>query len=679
MALLDFTRFGIKEEDILNKAFSYVIGFDLGHGEISASYLNLNDNFSMPFDLFLTIGGATKIFSALFRKKDGAWAVGTTELLLPSAEGDLFTCFKVNPARQRSGELYEDTQITKRHLMQQMLTYALEQIKKSNSKDFSGKGILAVGCPSSSEWTSEQNILYYAQVLSETARNCGMDLSVVIIPESRASLLKIYKENQGTTDFQKFIDKFHKGVIVLDHGSSTLDSTAINFDTNTMCENSIPLGGAMIDDAIIRMLCKEAGHRKSDILEYEKLKLEVRNAKEAYYLSPKSIVRVFMDFIDGSDYTKKLTPDFMQCVTHETKVAYSTNTCPMVNDTWCKLHIDFLTKCKAEWLKVTGENEFEGIVLLTGGASHMIFTQENTKVVFPKATVLLDKEPSYCVSRGLSYAVQTDLEAFRLIDEAKKRIAQAIKADMITLKTMVAEHLTPIVYIYLKQKLSIWATEDSQLSLDGILKKIVADFNEDSKQEVENITKSTFGDYLNKTGEGSIKSIIVKTVNDLFESVFPGKLSERFIDRFFVGEKEWKDIIELINDKNSLDVKDSLIDKLDIEGTIERTLKGNVVSVLVALPFFLLAAGVDYIFNTKISKKIDEAFTEKRFKVCTKEEREKIYNKLVNKEEENKRAIKQSLNQSCIPADKERQIADMIVVCLDEPINKAVNNVSLYF
>lgn len=680
MALLDFTRFGIKEEDILNNAFDYIIGFDLGHGEIAASYWNLRDTRPVPADLVLTAGGATKIYSAFFRRKDGSFITGVDELMLPKEEGELYSCFKVRPSRLRAGEMYEGTNIEKKRLMQRMLLLSLQHIQAYNPDlDFKGKGILAVGCPSSDDWKSEENSRLYAKILGEKVSECGLDLSVVIMPESRASLLKIYKERTKNKDFKQFMEQFHNGVMADDHGSSTLDSTAIDFTTNTLCEESIPLGGAMIEDTMLRLFLKEKGYRKEDIADCERVKLEMRKAKEIFYLSPKSSIRVYVDFKDGNDATLKLSAEFMHRVTHECEVAYSTDSCPVKRGTWCALHREFLEKCKDEWLKVTAEREFEGIVLLTGGASHMDFTVENVKAVFPKAVILKDQAPSYCVSRGLSYAVRTDLEAFRLIREAKEKIAQAIKNDMATLKGMIGEQLTPLVFDYMKRKLLVWANEDSDLSLDGILKKITADFNVDCRQEVERITKDAFVSYLNKSGESGIKSIIVKTVNDLFESIFPGKLSERSIDRFSVDAKEWEYIIEAMATKNAWDVKDTLIDKLDIEGTIERALKYNFVVALALLPFYFLACFIDYLFDTKFSNQLDEAYTEKRYKVCTKEERKKIYDKLVNKEEENKKVINQSLSQSCIPVAKEEQIAGMIVGCLDASINKAVDNVSLYF
>lgn len=692
MALIDFTRFGIREEDILEKRFSYVIGFDLGHGEIEASYWNLSETSVQPVDLALTKGGATKIISALFRKKNGCYITGRAEeIALPSVVGSLFTCFKVKPQRLDMPELYEGTNVTKRELMQEMLRNALSGIKDSNtSKDFNGKGILAVGCPSSPEWTSRKRIVRYAQILSEGAKKCGLDLVVIVIPESRASLLKVYKETQNTDDFQAFIAQFHKGVIVVDNGSSTSDVTAIDFDTNTMHERSIPLGGAMVEEAILRLACRRSGYKKEDIMEYEQEKVMLRLSKEKFYDSYKNVRDIVegtmalgfhrVRFKDGKDESLELTPDFMLEVTHRNRVSYSTDECPLVQGTWAELYRNFLISCKGEWLDVTNNQDFEGIVLLTGGASNMFFIQDIAREVFPHARVILDCEPSYCVSRGLAYAVRTDLEAFRLIHEAKEKIAKAVKDDMPTLKGMIGEALTPVVYSYMKRKLQAWKNDGENLSLEAVMKKINKEFLDDCGQDVSRITRQTFLDYLNREGDKGVKALIVKTVNELFESLFPGRLNERSINKFSISEDEWKTIVEMLSTQDAWNVTDALIDQLDIESTIIRALKNNILIILaIGIPIIIIAGLFDWIFNTKWVDKIDQAFTENRSKVCSKEEREKIYNNLVNKEEQNKKLITASLSASCILPENEQKIADNIVACLEPAIDRAVDNVSLYF
>ena len=63
MAQLNFNRFGIKEEDA--NSFDYILGFDMGHGEISVSYWKMNVN-SVPDDLKVNDTSDKKDFALLF-------------------------------------------------------------------------------------------------------------------------------------------------------------------------------------------------------------------------------------------------------------------------------------------------------------------------------------------------------------------------------------------------------------------------------------------------------------------------------------------------------------------------------------------------------------------------------------------------------------------------------------
>lgn len=676
MALLNFGRFGISDEEILKRCFNYVIGFDLGHGEISASYWNLQTNDPSPIDLYFNKNEDRKVFSALFRKKNGEFLSGRTEVLLPNTDGNLFTCFKVKPARLESGELYEATQITKKQLIQEMLLQGLLSIKKNNARDFSGKGILAIGCPSSSEWLSGGMDIAYAKILTESVKRCGLDLSVIIMPESRASLIKVYKEHYKLPDFR---DKFHKGVFVEDHGSSTLDSTSIDFETNTQNDESIPLGASFIEEVMIREFCHQSKHKKTDIVDYEIAKLDLRTAKEAFYIAPGSGSKVVLEFNNDDLCMKKLTPDFMHQITHGVEVCYSTDECPVVCGTWSDLHRNFLSRCKKNWLSKVGKSEFDGLVLLTGGASRMDFVEENAKEIYPKATIVRDPEPSYCVSRGLSWATRTDLEAFCLVHTAKERIAAAINSNGNVLKSALAERLAPIVFEYVEGKISWWVDNGSSMSLDSILKKCTEEFMKDRKTQVKLAVKEVLKSYLNKTGNEGIKSIIVSTVNELFESAFPGRLSARSIDKFSIDSNEWTRVVDIVSNVDSLKFAGLLIDEIDFEDTISRALKNNFLVALALLPFYLICMFLDWAFDTELCDKMDKAFQENRYKVCSKSDREKVLANLRTKKNDNIRLIKTSLELNSISSENEKKMVNMIIENLDPVINRAVDNVSLYF
>ncbi|MDE6843177.1 MAG: hypothetical protein K2J24_06595, partial [Muribaculaceae bacterium] len=72
MALLDFSRFGVTAQDVRDGKYSYIIGFDLGDGEISAAYWNLKEEgFVKPYDLKFDKDEHQKVLSALFAEKNG--------------------------------------------------------------------------------------------------------------------------------------------------------------------------------------------------------------------------------------------------------------------------------------------------------------------------------------------------------------------------------------------------------------------------------------------------------------------------------------------------------------------------------------------------------------------------------------------------------------------------------
>ena len=242
MAQLNFNRFGIKEEDA--NSFDYILGFDMGHGEISVSYWKMNVN-SVPDDLKVNDTSDKKDFALLFEESNGTYKTGAATI--GGENGRLFSYFKVKPSRMN--ELYAGTQKTKKELMQQMLVEILKQVKAKNTNEglFTGKGLLVVGCPSSPDWLANEADLKYAKIFQDVVGQTGHDLKVIVMPESRASLVKIYKESTGNEEFIKIL---HDGVIVYDFGSSTLDATSIDFDNNIQNDESIPLGAHLIEDLI---------------------------------------------------------------------------------------------------------------------------------------------------------------------------------------------------------------------------------------------------------------------------------------------------------------------------------------------------------------------------------------------------------------------------------------------
>ena len=297
MALLDFTRFGVTAQDVRDGKYSYIIGFDLGDGEIAAAYWNLKeDGFIKPEDLKFDINESHKILSALFTEKNGTIHIGTLGVMssLANTQGNLYINFKVTPKRLHDGELYEGDSISKKQLMQLMLRTSLENIYKNNPNKFSGEGLLVVGCPSGPEWLENDADSMYAEIIRESLEGLDLCLKVIIMPESRASLIKVYKE-QGELVGKHIQD----GVVVMDHGSSTFDITLINFLTNQQTDDSVPLGANKIERTMLKTLLEQNNKTRFDLSDFRSQLLLIRTAKEAFFTNPVSKPRIFMEWTDG--------------------------------------------------------------------------------------------------------------------------------------------------------------------------------------------------------------------------------------------------------------------------------------------------------------------------------------------------------------------------------------------
>ena len=684
MALLNFTRFGIQKKDVFNDAYKYIIGFDLGDGEISASYLNLGTTIIIPVDLSFDSNDDRKIYSALFRKNNGTFFYGRGEdLKFNNNIGKLFMHFKVKPSRLQ--ELYEGTNITKRELMQEMLRQGIKAIiDHNNTQDFSGKGILAIGCPSSPEWLANDMDIYYANILADGIKDCGLDLSIIIMPESRASLIKIYNERVKGDTMQNtkggnFLERLHDGgVFVIDHGSSTLDCTSIDFDNNKQNDESVPLGASFIEKSMLNEFCKKVNCEKNDIIEIDNAMIDLRVAKETYFTNPDSKPIIAIECKNG-DKVMRLNTEFIKSVINNNIVSYSTNINSAVSGSWNELHKKFIKNCKEHWQKKTNnkDDEFNGIILLTGGASKMGFVKDNAAKIFPNAAIENDTEPTYCVSRGLCYATRTDLKAYKLIKTVKDKIANAIV--LTDLKHSLGDKLAPIVYDYLKKKVDYWVDKGENVSLNDMIENATKNFNIEHKKDIEPIIKYVLSSYLNKEGKDGIKAIIINIVNETFQNEFPGKLNEHAIKVFNISDEEWGRVVNIISNVDSIGINGSLVDNIDFESSVSRALKDNVFVALAVLPFYIIAKLWDYCFDAEYGDKIDKFLTNKRAQTCSKEDRLKVQEKLTNNKEKNTNAIKNSLIWSCISSENENKIKGFIIENLDPVINKAVDNVSLYF
>lgn len=682
MAQLNLRRFGINEDNA--SSYDYILGFDLGHGEISVSYWKFKETPNItPDDLNVNDNSDKKDYTVLFRQSNGEFLTGHKAIY--GADGQLFSGFKVKPSRLN--ELYADTQVTKKELIQQLLVETLKQVRQYNTRKdfFSGKGLLVIGCPSSPDWLAKDADLKYAKIFQDVVVRSGLDLTVMIMPESRASLVKVYKESTGN---ENFLNSLHDGVIVFDFGSSTLDATSIDFDTNTQKDKSIPLGAHLIEELLLKVFLLENNCSREDLYSFEKAKLEARRIKEVFY-DGKGAPQPFSLILKNNKIASLLiTPELMHYITDIEKVGYSTDTEPFVEGTWAGLCKIFMNGVRQDWLAEVGKQNFKGLILLTGGASRMGFVEELAKGLFPHAKVHRDGDPSYCVSRGLAYAANADLQAIKLVKTAKERINNSIKSNLPQLRDCIATELDKEVYAYVDEKIADWVVNGNHATLSKMLNEATSHFYASKKrgERVQSGIQKALSLYMNDTGENGLKNVIITTINELFKDVFPGQVSHNSLGTFDISGTEWEKTIGSMTSTDMITFV-HIAKHIDLESTISHVLKHNFVSGVVYLTAILLTSIVDGVAGTSISDKLEEWFSDNKDKVLSQQQRQKILVNYRKEKVKNIQIIHEAIKMSCVsstdsndgkPSTEDKVVND-IIQNLDGVIDKAINNVSLYF
>lgn len=683
MALLDFSRFGVTAQDVRDGKYSYIIGFDLGDGEISAAYWNLKEaGFIRPEDLKFDINESHKILSALFAEKNGTIHIGTLGVMssLANTQGNLYINFKVAPKRLHDGELYEGDSISKKQLMQLILRTCLENIYKNNPNKFNGEGLLVVGCPSGPEWLENGADSMYADILKEGLEGLDMSLKVIIMPESRASLIKVYKE-QGELVGNHVQD----GVVVMDHGSSTFDITLINFITNQQTDDSIPLGANKIERTMLKVLLEQNNRTRFDLSDFRSQLLLIRNAKEAFFTNPVSRPRIFIEWTDGDCAMSRISEDFMTGITHHSPQSYTSEKHSSAKGSWAELHKNFTEKtvnilCDA---MEVAPSEFNGVILLTGGASKMQFIRSSVSELFPKAHIVLDPEPSYCVSRGLAWAAYTDLKALELISTVKERIGEAVRTDFPTLKAIMAPKLSPIVYDYALKQLTEWVENGDNVTLTEFVKNVESSFFDSSTSEgrqrtalIQKAIRDSITEYLNNNGPSGVRTLIVNTVNDVFSATFPGKIQAQNITPFIIRDDEWANVVSEVS-SNQIKFKNSLLHAINLENVLMGVFKVIIAICILTGALLLTIFTLGMVNMETVSKQLDKMFVENQ--TLSKSKRQKALNKFKDNREDNINKISEAIRNAQMSAEAQDNVSSQILKTLSPVIDKAVDVVSIYF
>ena len=673
MSQLNYERFGLRTEDFDD--YDTIVGIDLGHGECAATRFDLpvkvdgayQPRSVRPVDLYFDEDQGLKIISAIFIRNDGSVKIGPDAVGNKPSSGRLYTNFKVNPERLESGERCGDR--TKKELMQLFFKALVEMLLRWNTGLKDRRLLLAVGCPSSPEWTEGGNDVRYAAILGE---KLDRKIPIVIIPESRASLLKVYRENPQR-------ERIVGGVIVFDHGSSTTDRTSINFRYSRLVDDSQPLGASYIEENMLEHFFDET-HRRADLKNEAGSRLDLRRAKENYYTDPDKEVIASVWFASDGVH-REVTDAMMEQVAARQQIEFSTDTCSLVSGSWETLCRDFYRKAHEGWCRTYGE-EFRGMILLTGGASRMGFIPRIAAEVFPEATIVCDAEPSFCVSRGLAYAVNTDIEAMRLIQSIKAKISERVQSAIGTIQGRLKPHLARVAYDYIHLKMKEWVADGDKISLSQMVQQTSRSFKSDPavKSRINGFVSEETDLFVN--GPDGLRRIIVGAVNEVLAEKYPRLVNDQVIPPFQLSDEQWERVRMLFADEIAF-YPSSVIDNLAIDDLLTglfKVLLGIIWGVLIftgglfdeICKFF---TGRD----PELAEKVSDFYTPNKDRLLDRRDRQKFLDSFEEKRDDILTQIAASIESSCLTREQCTVIAGQVNANIEPEIEAAVDVVALHF
>ncbi len=642
-------KFGIKDAD----TFENVLGIDLGHGETSAAVININGDGTAK-DLYFNNNNLRKIITALYISDDGREALIGNEAI--KAKGRLYTGFKDRP--DRLDNKFENDNRTKGELLRIYFQMVVATLYKYNKLNLQGKTLIVVGCPSSSEWLRYDE--EYADILSEGLHTEGGQMPVIIMPESRAALIKIFREQNDNV----FLDH---GAMIFDSGSSTFDCTYINQNKKIGFEFSEPLGASYIER---KMLENFLGRRVyDDVKDLGHTLIDLRLRKEQYFEFPEDDSICYRLKLKNDETTglQSIDNTFMEDAVAKMNVAFATSSGPR-KGSWKALCEQYFQYAYSR----VKENPPE-TVLITGGASRMQFLQDLCRKTFPKAQVVCDDEPSFSVSRGLAWAGLTDLKCANLLEKTKSNIKDGISNSLDGLFELISNKFSDRVYQFACKNFEQWAAPAiNNETLQTVLNHIRDDFIRFlGMQDAKNLISGSFDTWLDM-----VKTIIVMNVNQSFKDEYPGSVQE--IKRFTVDDEKWDKIKEMLINSNDFVISVDDISKyfdLDSGGTIFL----KIILCIVLLPF----AVFDGIFDTNISGWAGERIWDvNKNKSYNKKNRDKMFKQYIEKKDNIMKQLRENIQDSLkksIPSEKRKNIVDTVYQNIECDVEGAVDTVSLYF
>ncbi len=365
-------------------------------------------------------------------------------------------------------------------LINQILDYNPDYLSEADR----GNIELLVGCPTTEEWTSDEAVRIYGDLIKKATKVA----SVQIVPESRAAMFSSIESAQTGVSAAG-------GALVFDLGSSTADCTYMLLGRRCM-EFSWRLGAQAIEGEMANMAFEG---QNPTLASRVFVTNQLRKMKELYYsgnIGNKG-QRVMYDVIDedGEDIEANLRiraesmNEAVDGENHEIEIVCDSK--DVLVGTWKNLCYLFFKQAKE---RLDKENLPYSDIVITGGASKMDFVESSCREVFGDGVQIhLEKNPSFSVANGLGWVSCIDSRIPDVIEKSKEDMKTKLDEANKTLRDNISERIRQILSVIIFEQAQLFAERETDASAQELVNDIITVFNaEQQKETIKSIIENEF-------------------------------------------------------------------------------------------------------------------------------------------------------------------------------------------
>lgn len=616
------------------------LGLDFGHCEVAMSLtqdgkkpenlvLDGSKNKIIPSQIMLTEAQIEKLSGMDTWEKPALSQLGKIQIgndAMPKNDEDsqstTFLYFKKSPTHFQ--EIYEEKlphgalmAAYVYQLVEQVLVYNPDYLEPGDRENIA----LVVGCPTTREWTSKENMAKYRKLISGATgiRN------VSIVPESRAAMFSSIESALTCISAAN-------GAVVFDFGSSTADCTYM-LSGRRCIEYSWTLGAQEIE----RQMAKVAlDGKKASLQSRIYVTSQLRTAKEHFYSGAfgSNGQRFFYDVYDihgdAIEADIRVNDKLMDQVVNseESELTILCDSKSILTGSWKKLCYCFFDSVKK---LLQGENLPCENIVLTGGASKMNFVKEVCEYVFGTGvTIHVESTPSSSVANGLGWASAIDARVPQILVESKEKVLRNQEIKVRKLCENIAGDLQKMVAEIANRQAQLWAAEETDQPATKLVERITAEMECDGSKKAVGQLLARNIDNWKKNYASQVCSVVNENISKL--------MSKKIADGVSLPMGVWDELDKLIVDAGT-----SVLNHLDVKGILDHILESGRSWIYVVVGVYFGIPGILVIWAAnKIMAKLTGKTT--MTKPLNKKKREKICKDL-NKAMLNKKITKQLVDE----------------------------------